>query len=84
MPFLAISYLSLSVITISWNVLTRKLGAVTQGHAHTHLHTNLKSMTNEQTGSFAAVHRRHTLTFTDADLNFKRASKPSSIQISAV
>lgn len=80
MPFLAISYLSLTVITISSNVLTRKLGAITQGHAH----TNLKSMTNEQTGWFAAVHRRHILTFTEADLNFKRTSKPSSIQISAV
>lgn len=25
-PFLAISYLSITVITINWNVLTRKLG----------------------------------------------------------
>lgn len=25
-PFLAISYLSLTVITVNWNVLTRKLG----------------------------------------------------------
>lgn len=38
-PFLAISYLPLIVITINWNVLTRKLGADTQGH--THVGTNL-------------------------------------------
>lgn len=36
-PFLAISYLSLTVITISWNVLTRKLGQTHKGK-HTHFH----------------------------------------------
>lgn len=84
MPFLAISYLSLTVITISWNVLTRRLGADTQGRVHTLSHTDLKSMTDGQTGALAAVHGRHILTFPDAHLNFKRTSKVSSIQIYAV
>lgn len=39
-PFLAISYLSITVITISWNVLTRKLGADTQGRAYARTNFN--------------------------------------------
>lgn len=54
-PFLAISRLSITVITINWNVLTRKLRADTLGCAH--IDTDFKSMTKKSPQTHTHTHR---------------------------
>lgn len=48
--------------------------SVTSKHTHTHTQTSVRGITYAQ----------RTLAFTDANHNFKRTSKPSSIQMYAV
>lgn len=60
-------------------------GADTQGRTYTC--TNFKSVTKKKKSHMdprAQKRIRHILAFTDANHNFKRTSKPSSIQMYAV